>query len=206
LQRAQEIGSIVAARPVEPAPTAAIGFTPQAARTVFFRIGTLYAEAVAALHGGAGEAAAQRLDVLEQTLTTVQAPHVLLQYVREMQDLLQSQRYSDEEAATFVALFEPLYEDAYMRSNVAHSVSLFRAGVWVVNMSLAAAVRASAALRQEGQDVTEVHRTLTAARAPQEVLTALEQIRHLVSRPSLTDDDVKTIGTLIQRIQGVLSV
>src|SRR2546425_3790613 len=49
MARAPEFGTFVAAHPALQEPTAVVGFTPQAARTAYFRLGTRYAEAVAAL-------------------------------------------------------------------------------------------------------------------------------------------------------------
>src|SRR5262249_33217147 len=85
LRHAATLGPLIAARPVLSAPPPAVGFTPQATRTAYIRMGLLFAEAVAALHGGAIEASTPRLDVLLQTLTTVQAPPTLTQYLRVMQ-------------------------------------------------------------------------------------------------------------------------
>ena len=67
-------------------PAAMVGFTPHAARPTFVRMGILYADTLAALQSGAVEAAKHRLDVLTQALvTSLQAPPVLSQYLREMQ-------------------------------------------------------------------------------------------------------------------------
>jgi hypothetical protein len=202
--RAKELGTFVAAHSALPAPPAVIGFTPQAGRTTFFRIGTWYAEALAALQSDTVAAAASRLDVLVRALATVQAPRPLAQYLREMQTMLQSQRYTGEEIALFLALFEPLYEDAYVRSTTREGWLLFRAGTWVENLALAAAAGDPAALRQAGPALVDVHRTLAQLQAPSEVLEALARLHRLVTMPTLTDQDLGTIRTLVQELQGVL--
>jgi hypothetical protein len=166
-------------------------------------MGVLFAEAMATLHGGAIEATAPRLDVLLQTLTTVQAPPTLTQYLRVMQTLLHSQEYTGDALAPFLGLFESLYEDAYAQIP-GEGVRLFRVGTWVENMALAAAVSAPTALRQEGQAITEVRRVLTLLQAPQEVLDALTQIDHLLRQPTLTAENVSTILTLLQHLQQML--
>jgi hypothetical protein len=203
LPHASTLGSLVATRPILPAPLPAVGFTPQASPTAFIRMGVLFAEAVATLHGGAIEATAPRLDVLVQTLATVQAPTTLAQYLEVMQTLLRSQQYTGDALAPFLGLFESLYEDAYAQTP-GEGVRLFRVGTWVENMALAAAVSASTALHQEGQAITEVRRVLTLLQAPQEVLDALTQIDHLLRQPTLTGGDISTIQTLLQHMQRML--
>ena len=58
LPHAATLGTLVAAHDILPAPLPEVGFTPQATRTAFVRLGILFAEAVATLHGGAVEATA----------------------------------------------------------------------------------------------------------------------------------------------------
>jgi anti-sigma factor RsiW len=204
MQRVNELGTIVAAQSPVKEPAAVIGFTPQATRTTFFRMGELYAEALAALQGGAVEVAASRLDILTQALANVQAPRVLAQYLREMHGLLQSRQHGAEVLATFLALFEPLYEDAYARGDMTEGLTLFRAGAWVENMYLAAASGDATALRQGGQAVDEVSSALARLNAPRGVLEALDRMHPLVSRQNLTDRDISVIRTLVQDIQGML--
>ena len=203
LPHAATLGTLVASHGVLPAPLPEVGFTPQATRTAFVRLGVLFAEAVATLHGGAVEATAPRLDVLIQTLATVQASPMLTQYLRAMQTLLHSQQYTGDELATFFGLFEPLYEDAYAQTT-GEGLHLFRVGTWVENMALAAAVGAPSALRQEGQAITEVRRVLTMLQAPPAILDALGQIDHLLKQPTLTVEDVSTIQMLLQHLQEML--
>ena len=205
MPRVQALGTVVAASPPLQEPAAVVGFTPQAASPAFFRIGTLYAEALAALQGGAREIAASRLDLLTQALARVQAPRALAQYLGEMKSLLHSQRYEDAVVARFLALFEPLYEDAYARDGMTEGVVLFRAGAWLENMSLAAAAGDAAAVKRAGQAVDEVSTALARLRAPREVLEALERLRPLVARQPLTDQEMNAVRTLIRDIQAMVS-
>ena len=100
-----------------------------------------------------------------------------------------------------LTLFEPLYEDAYAGANSLEQVHLFRAGAWLENMSLAAAARDAAVLRYGGGALEEVYRTLTRVHAPPEVLTALAQVQRLLTRPALTEDELRTVQNLVQDIQ-----
>lgn len=205
MPRLHDLGPVVAAAPPLQEPAAVVGFTPQVVRTAFFRIGTLYAEALAALQGGAVEVASQRLDLLMQALARVQAPRVQAQYLGEIKTLLHSRQYGDEVVARFLALFEPLYEDVYATGNVTESVLLFRAGAWLENMYLAAASGDAVAVKRGGQAVDEVSSILARLHAPGGVLEALERLRPLVTRQSLTDRDMQAVRTLVQDMQTILS-
>jgi len=202
---AKAVGQFVAAHPARWDHTTVVGFTPQASRTAFVRMGFLYADALAALHGGAVEAAAPRLEALTQAVTQVQAPPALPQYLRAVQTWVQQRSYDDAVLAQFLALFEPLYEGAYTAADQAEKVTLFRAGTWLENLALAAAVGDRAALRQGGVMLEEVRRDLARLPVPPEVSETLERVHRLTTARALTDQDIHTIRTLVQDVQRRLS-
>jgi len=149
--------------------------------------------------------ASQRLDLLVKALARVQAPRVQTQYLSEIKTLLHRRQYEDGVVARFLALFEPLYEDVYATDGMTESLLLFRTGTWLENMYLAAASGDVAAVKRGGQAVDEVSSILARLRAPRGVLEALERLRLLVARPSLTDRDMQAVRTLVQDIQTRLS-
>jgi len=201
IQHTHALGTFVAAHSVLREPAAIVAFTPQPTRTAFVRLGTLYAEALATLASGEVEATAQRLDGLSQTLAQAQAPPALAKYLRTVHTLLQGQQSSSEEVATVLALFEPLYDDAYAGDNTMESIRLFRAGAWLENLSLAAAARDAVALRHGEAAFEEVRSTLTRVNAPPEVLAAHTRIQRLLTQPTLAEDELRTIQTLVYDIQ-----
>ena len=205
MAQAHLLGTLVAAQPARWEPSTVVGFIPQAARPTFFRIGTLYADTLAALHGGPVEAATQRLDLLRRALASVQAPRVLPQYLRTIQTQLQSQPDARAEVALVLALFEPLYAEAYATTDTAEHVTLFQAGAWLENLALAAAAGDGAALQQGSAMVAQVRRALTQLQAPPDVLEALARLRALLTRPALTAHELTAIRALIQDIQRQLS-
>jgi hypothetical protein len=181
-----------------------VGFTPQVERTAFVYIGTLYADVLGAHRGGALEAAIQRLELLTQLLTKVQAPHALSQYLRMVQT--QFRQYEAEVLAHFMALFEPLFENVYAtRPSMAEEVILFRAGAWLEIMSLAAASGDGATVRQGREAVKALRQSLTRLHAPPEALEGLQRLHERTARPVLTDQDLSAVHTLVQQIQAILS-
>ena len=204
MQHAPTLGARVAARPVPKVPQAMVGFTPDAAWPIFVRLGILYADTLAALQSGAVEAAGHRLGVLIQTLASLQAPPVLSQYLRVMQAVLQRQSPAGITAAQFVALFEPLYEAVYATDPTAAAWVLFRAGAWLENLALAAAVGDQAAIRQT-HAVQSVQDALRQLHMPDAVLHALEQLQVLMARQPMTAQDLHAIQTLVDALQQQLS-
>ena len=203
IQPAHALGTFVAAHSALQEPATFVTFTPQAARSAFVHLGTLYAEALATLASGDMPATVQRLDVLGQLLARVQAPPALPHYLRAVHTLLQ-QGVPGEDVATMLALFEPLYDDAYAGAPSPEPVHLFRAGAWLENMALAAAARDVAALRSGGAALEAVRRTLTRVQAPPEVFSALAQVQHLLTQPGLTEDELRTTQNLVQTIHARL--
>jgi hypothetical protein len=201
LSQAKTLGVFVATHVPVREPSTLMTFTPHAARTTFFQLGTLFADALITLSGSAMEAAAQRLDMLVRVLSRVQAPAPLPQYLRAIQALLHSQQYTGEEVAAFLALFEPLYTDAYAGTDSQEQLLLFRAGTWVENLYLAAVAGDPTALQQGGQAVEEVRRGLATLYVPPQVLAGMERLYPLVTRQRLTEEDIRVIRTLVQDIQ-----
>jgi hypothetical protein len=198
-----DLGTLVTAHAVADEPAVAFGFAATSERARFFLLGTRYAEALAYAHSGDLHAVAQRLATVHQELVDLQVPSVLLDYLNEMQHLLQNRQYSAEVLEKFLALFEVLYtEDA--KHIGAESLTLWRAGSWVENMKLAAAAGDKHALRQ-GTTAQYFTREMQSLHAPQGILDALEQISHIVTQPELTDGDVKKVLNLTKQVQQLFS-
>jgi hypothetical protein len=205
LQQSGELGTLVAARSVGVAPMPMVGFTPEAVPvTTLVRLGTEYTDTLAALVSGQVKVAASHLNVLVQTLDAVQAPPVLSQYLNTMQHVLTQQTYDARTLAQFVALFEALYEAAYAQDSMVDEVILFRAGAWLENLSLAAAVGDKDVLQQT-QRVKPLYGVLSRLEVPPTTRHALNQLNDLLTQPALTDQDVKVIRGLVGKIQQGLS-
>ena len=203
IEHTQGLGMFVEAHAAWREPPAIETFTPHAARTMFVRMGILYAEACATLASGDVETTLQRLDLLARTLASVQAPPTLSRYLHQLRTALQNQQAPEQDIA--LALFEPLYDDAYAGVDTREQRLLFRAGSWLENISLAAAAGDPKALRRGGVAVEEVRSVFTALSVPQQVLAALERLQHLVMQSTLTAGDMRVIRTLTQEIQEQVS-
>jgi hypothetical protein len=181
-----------------------VGFTPHATRKTFVYMGILYADALAALHSGTVETAVYHLHLLMQALSSIQAPAVLPQYLREMHTLLQQRPAADKTLGQFVALFEPLYAHVYATDPTAAAWVLFQAGAWLENLSLAAAVGDQAAVRQ-AQAVQFWREALRPLNVPRAVLDNLGQLHGLVARQPLTAADLSAMQRLVETIKTQLS-
>jgi hypothetical protein len=195
------VGTSLAARAPVKEPTAPVGFTPQAARAAFFQLGTLYADALALFASGALEAATQRLDALAHGFATVHTARPVMQYLHALQTLRASHQYSGEDLATFLALFEPLYDAADSGLNRLDTVALFRTGAWVENVSLAAAAGDFTALRRGGAALAGAYKPLTTRHLPPDLLAGLERLQHLAQQPTSTEEDRTSLQRLVQELQ-----
>jgi hypothetical protein len=204
LPHATALGALVAMRPAPEIPRAVVGFTPHATRSTFVRMGILYADAVAALQSGAVETAEERLRLLTQAVTSLQAPPALEQYLREMQIMLQRQPPTDNTLAQLVALFEPLYAQVYATEPTAAPWVLFQAGAWLENLALVAAAGDQKAVRQ-APVVQSLYDALRPLKVPDAVLDALQQLHDRVARQPVTAEDLRTIQTLTDTITHQLS-
>jgi hypothetical protein len=205
MQHTAEVGRLIAARPVPQEPTTVVGFTPQVERTAFVRMGVLYAEILGALRAGAVEDAEQRLKLLVQMATRSQVPRALPQYLRLVQTALQSRPTEADILVRFLALFEPLYADAYATpAPVAAEVILFQAGAWLESMALAAASGDGAAVRHGGASIGVLRQALTQFHMPPEVLEGLQRLHERTAHPVVTEQDFQAVHTLVQQIQAVL--
>jgi hypothetical protein len=173
---------------------------PHAARPTFVRLGILYADTLAALQGEAVEVAQDRLDRLRQLASQLQAP-VLVQYLEEVQAMLQRQPpLAAPTVGQFMALFEPLYAAAYATEPTTSPWLLFRAGAFLENLALAAAVGDHAAVQQV-EAVQALQETLRQLNMPDAVRNTLMQLRDLVARQPLTAETLPAIQTLVDTIQ-----
>jgi hypothetical protein len=184
-------------------PPGEYGFAPLPTSTLYFRLGTGYAEALALLQSDHRARAAQRVDGLVETLPQVQAPVELVTYLHAMQTLLQSQQTTSAMLVPFLAAFEPLYAAAYTTAHATEALTYFRLGTWLANLSLAATMGDQAALRQ-GPVMQALRHTLTQYGAAQVVLDNLAQLHHLMKKPILTDQEMRQIYTLVQELQRFL--
>jgi hypothetical protein len=196
-------GSLVASRPAVSARPTGLGFALQETRVIYFRQGWLFADALAALHSGASQVAVQRLDTLTKSLQSLQAPQALYRYLEEMRALQQQQRYTDPELASFLALFETLYESEYSQDQDPTAVPLFRLGAWLETLALAAAAGDAAALRQ-APAVDYFRQALITLDAPPELLQAFADLQRLASSPAMSAVELRTFRQLVQQAQQTL--
>ncbi len=179
---------------------------PQDDRIAFMWLGTLYAEALALLGSEAFEASMQHLEVLANVLNRIQAPQALSDYLNEVTRMVRSQQYPGKVAATFLALFEPLYEDAYGQGDETGASTFFQLSAWLENMYLAAAAGDASSLRRQTALASSWHHALRRLAAPQKVEGTFERLDQLIAQPEMTAADTRTIVQLVERMQNLLGV
>jgi hypothetical protein len=181
----------------------AFGFAAKSEEAKFFIIGSLYADALAHLRSGAADLAAKRLESIETELLALRAPSSLYNYISKMRNMIEQKRYDTEMIEEFMALFQPLWED-YTRSKGDDKLILFRAGSWLVDMSLIAGAQDTELLRQpvKAKYFTEAMKKLS---APKGVVEAFDQITQITEKQQIIDTDAKEVLKLVKQIQTILA-
>jgi hypothetical protein len=173
-------GALVAAHSTVEDQMVAFGFAskPTPARSYF--LGTLYAEALAYTRSGDTASAAGHWASIRKEVEPIAYP--LAAYARQMETLLTAPADERGESTTeliaFMALFEPLYED-YVGERAAPALPLFRAGTWLTNMRLAAAIGDKTAL-QTPLAVRYFQDEMRRLEAPKGVLDAFSHMGRVV--------------------------
>lgn len=203
IQNVQALGAFAARRPALQEPSLGLAFAPQEVSLTAFRLGTVYADAVATLRSGAWETARQQVDSLIYLLENLQAPALLAEHLRHVQTLMHSQRYAGELLAKLLALFEPLYAMEYAHTQDPQVLAFFQAGAWLETILLAAQAGDAVVLKQ-APAVQHIRTAFTRLKVPPEVLSELEALRQLMTGQELTADQSREIQRLTKNLQRTL--
>ncbi len=172
-------------------------------RAAFLRLGTMYADALAALHSRDSSLASTYLQRLADILHGLQVPPVLSSYLQDIAAWMQRPSYTDVERIQLLALFEALYITAYTPLDAPHAVSLFQMGAWLENMVLAVTIR-QPVMPQHPEVLQTYYDTLIHLQAPASALKAFRQLRTLMARAELNQEEFQQIRRLVQTLQRLL--
>lgn len=179
------------------------GFAAKSDEARFLLIGALYTEVLAYLHGGKADLAAQRLELIEREFINMGAPSSLYNFVTKTRNLVEGGKYPSEYLVTVTSLFQPFFEE-YAKSKSEDKLTLFRAGAWLVNMSLTAAGNDKELLRQSAT-LNYFSTELKRMDAPKGVLEALGEIGKISQKKEITDKDSEKVLRLVKEIEQLLS-
>ncbi len=181
----------------------AFGFAAKSEEAKFFIIGSLYADALAHLRSGAADLAAKRLESIETELLALQAPSSLYNYISKMRNMIERRHYDTKVLEEVLALFQPLWED-YTRGKGEDKLILFRAGSWLVDMSLIAGAQDTELLRQpvKAKYFTDAMKKLS---APKGVVEAFDLISQITEKQQIAEADAKEVLKLVKQIQTILA-
>jgi hypothetical protein len=178
------------------------GFAAASDEARFFLIGSVYSEAMAYLQEGEMDLAAERLQLIEKELTALNVPGPLLDSINKTRNLIEKKRYSKEALIDIMSLFQPSFEE-YAKNKSEDKLTLFRAGSWLMDMSLATAAGNRELLKQTVK-LNYFIKEMKRMDAPKGVLTALDEIEKIANKTDITDKDTKKVLDLIKEIQTIL--
>jgi hypothetical protein len=178
------------------------GFAAASDEARFFLIGSVYSEALAYLQGGKLDLAAERLKLIEKEFITLNVPSPLFNYINKTRNLIERDRYSKEALIDFMSLFQPFFEE-YAKNKSEDKLTLFRAGSWLMDMSLATAAGNKELLKQTVK-LNYFIKEMKRMDAPKGVLTDLDEMEKIANKTDITDKDTKKVLDLVKEIQTIL--
>jgi hypothetical protein len=202
ISRDKNLGVLAGGVSYIPEDTISLGFAAKSEEAKTFIIGALYSEALAYLRGGNLELAAKRLESMAQEFINLNAPGSLYNYTGYIVNLMQTRRHTPEVILEFLSLFQPFFED-YAKSKGKDRLILFRAGSWLVDMSLTAAAGDKLMLKQPGT-LDYFIKEMKRMDAPKGVIDSLDEIAKIAEKKEITDKDVKQILKRVKKIQTLL--
>ena len=178
------------------------GFSVKSDEANVFLVGALYSEALAFLRSGNFALAEDRLEALQQQFIRLGVPSSLYSYVTKVLNLVGKKQYSDEALLDMLSLFQPFFED-YASNRSDDFLILFRAGSWLVDLSLAAAAENTTMLRQQAH-LAYIVQEMERMDAPPGVGDALGQIAEITAKEEITTRDLQSVVGQVKRIQSIL--
>jgi len=180
------------------------GFAAKSEEAKIFIIGALYSEALAHLRSGKMDLASKRLESIGQEFININVPTSLFNYISNIANMVETQRYSSDVILEFLSLFQPFYED-YANSKGEDKLILFRAGSWLVDMSLTAAAQDKAMLKQL-ETLNYFIKEMKRMDAPKGVLNSLDEILKIADKEEkdITEKGGKNVLKLVKKIQTIL--
>lgn len=202
IRSGKSLGALAKENTVSGDPAVSFGFAAKSEEAKFFIIGSFYSEALAYLKSGEPDLAAKRLEAVEEEFINLRVPSSLYNYISKTCNILKTRRYTVEAQIEFLSLFQPFFED-YAKTKGEDKLTLFRAGSWLVDMSLTAAAGDKELLRQKGS-LNYFSKEMKRMDAPKGVLDSLDEITKISEKKEITDRDAKEVLQLVKKIQTIL--
>ena len=182
---------------------AAYGFAAKSDEAKFFIIGALYSEALAHLRGDNLQLAAERLEAIENQFVAIQAPSALYNFIIKVHSRVALGKYPSETLMDMLSFFQPFFE-AYAQDLSQDKLILFRAGSWLVDMSLTAAADNRDLIRQAKPQLAYFTKEMKRMDAPKGVLEAYGNINEIADKEDVSDKDVQKVLKQVKKIQTIL--
>jgi hypothetical protein len=195
----QELGELALRNSPLGTTPEALGFAAKSTEADFFLIGSLYSETLAMVRSGDLEQASTRLEMLQDRLLRLKAPHSLYSHALRARSLMQRGKESPRLLLEYLSLFQPYFED-YARGRSKDLLALFQMGSWLTDVGLTAATGSADSLRQ-GAILTHIISEMRRMDAPQGVQESLLKIQTLTAKSDATAQDMEEIVRLVRQIQ-----
>jgi hypothetical protein len=202
IRSGKSLGTLAKENPAIGEKALAFGFAAKSEESKFFIIGALYSESIAYLKSDNRDLAEKRLESIEKEFINLGAPTSLYNYITKTRSMIKNKKYSTAVLGEFLSLFQSFFED-YAKSKAADKLTLFRAGSWLVDMSLTAAGGDKQLLRQK-ETLNYFTKEMKRMDAPKGVLDSLDEITKITEKKEITNRDTKEVLEQVKKIQTIL--
>ncbi len=199
----QQLGDLAAQHSPLREKGTSFGFAAKSDEARFFLIGALYTEALAYVNSAKWDLASKRLEYIEREFINMGVPSPLYGFITKMRNLIDSEKYPPEYIATVLSMFQPFFEE-YAKSKSEDKLILFRAGSWLVNVSLTAAAGDKDLLRQPAT-LSYFIAELKRMDAPKGVMDSLGEISQISQKQDINDKDMEKVLQAVTQIEQLLS-
>jgi hypothetical protein len=200
-----------------------MGFVEQQASVNNYRIGSLLAESFVYVraNGSVGSdfdnnamLLKQKLQQLYDQLQNANVSAVTSSSIRQAMDLLQAanssnkrsnDKYDHEALAKLLSIFQHDYENYLIRTKP-QQLPIYRSGIWVFNMDLAAAANQSELIRREinGEQLSYLQNSFYRLKAPVGIQKSLQEIAIIIDGGLSSEKDLRSLRQELHNLRVML--
>jgi hypothetical protein len=204
------LAQTAAHRSVASGDSARLGFVEQQRVDKAFVMGLLLAESFVYVNDNQAQLAVPRLQRLQQDLQIQKVSAVTLSSLRKTVEMLQFTDATREQAAELLRDFQRDYEN-FLAHTAPQQVVLYRAGIWVLNASLAVAAKDADAIAQLGEaaQLDYLQNAFLRINAPVGIQQSLQEIAIVSHRlgdrqTRLSDADYQSLQRTLENLYALL--
>jgi hypothetical protein len=140
---------------------------------------------------------------IEKQFVLIETPSALYNHISTVRSRVALEKYSKEALLDMLSLFQPFFEE-YAQGLSQDKMILFRAGSWLMDMSLTAAADNKDLIKLAKPQLTYFTKEMKRMDAPKGVMKAYQNIAKIADKETISDGDVQRVLKQVKKIQTIL--